>query len=124
LQQGQGTEQLDAPQRPFAIGRLAEGDLDGPDAAFLDTAALVKCLDLVVTVDTALAHLAGALDVPVWLALSMQPDWRWGRQGQRTAWYPSMRLFRQQELGRWSDVFQQMAGELQRLPAVPRQTKG
>ncbi len=119
LQQGHGTEQLNAPGRPFAVRRMAEGDLDGPDAAFLDTAALVKCLDLVVTVDTALAHLAGALDVPVWLALSVLPDWRWGRQGQRTAWYPNMRLFRQQELGKWSDVFEQMAGELHRLHRVP-----
>ncbi len=116
LQQGHGTEQLNAPGRPFAVRRMAEGDLDGPDAAFLDTAALVKCLDLVATVDTALAHLAGSLDVPVWLALSALPDWRWGRQGQRTAWYPSVRLFRQQDLGKWSPVFEQMAGELHRLP--------
>ena len=118
LQHGPGTEQLKAPERPFAIRQMAEGNLDRPDAAFLDTAALMKCLDLVVTVDTASAHLAGALGVPVWLALSALPDWRWGRQGERTAWYPSMRLFRQQELGKWSDAFEQMAGELQRNNSV------
>jgi tetratricopeptide (TPR) repeat protein len=113
LQQGLGTEQIGVLGSRFAVRQVVEGDLDGPDAAFVETAALVKCLDLVVTVDTALGHLAGALDVPVWLALSAVPDWRWRRQGERAAWYPSMRLFRQRELGQWSDVFQSMARELQ-----------
>lgn len=77
-----------------------------------DTAALICCLDLVVSVDTAIGHLAGALGVPVWLALSALPDWRWLRHGQRTVWYPTMRLYRQQKLGGWRKVFARMARDL------------
>jgi ADP-heptose:LPS heptosyltransferase len=118
LQQGPGAEQARASGSRFAVRQVAEGDLDGPDAAFLDTAALMTCLDLVVTVDTALAHLAGALDVPVWVALSALPDWRWLREGERTAWYANMRLFRQRKLGQWSWVFRRMARELRRRGAI------
>jgi ADP-heptose:LPS heptosyltransferase len=78
----------------------------------VDTAALLKCLDLVVCVDTAVGHLAGALGVPVWLALSAVADWRWLREREDTVWYPTMRLFRQRTLGEWSDVFQRIVGEL------------
>jgi hypothetical protein len=72
-------------------------------------------LDLVVTADTAAAHLAGALGVPVWLALSRIADWRWLRGRADTPWYPSMRLFRQRKLGDWAAVFEGMAAELRRL---------
>jgi tetratricopeptide (TPR) repeat protein len=69
--------------------------------SFADTAALVARLDLVITVDTAVAHLAGALGKPVWVLLPAAPDWRWGLTGDHTPWYPSMRLFRQTVLGEW-----------------------
>jgi len=79
-------------------------DMDGPNRAFVDSAALITNLDLVITSDTALAHLAGALGVPVWLMVSARPDWRWGIDGDKIDWYPRLRLFRQQKLGDWSDV--------------------
>lgn len=62
-------------------------------------------LDLVISVDTAVAHLAGALGVPVWILIPFAPDWRWLREGETTAWYPSARLFRQEKWGDWDGVF-------------------
>ena len=62
-------------------------------------------LDLVITVDTAVAHCAGALGVPVWLVLPFIPEWRWLLDGEESPWYPSMRLFRQIRAGCWDDVF-------------------
>lgn len=70
--------------------------------SFADTAALVARLDLVITVDTAVAHLAGAMGKPAWVLLPAAPDWRWGLEGETTDWYPSLRLFRQRHLGDWS----------------------
>jgi hypothetical protein len=67
---------------------------------------------MVITCDTAIGHLAGALGVPVWLALSAAADWRWLTDRDDTPWYPTMRLFRQNKLGRWDDVFERMAAEI------------
>lgn len=71
---------------------------------FADTAAALSCMDLLVTVDTAAAHLAGALGLPVWIALPFAPDWRWFLNRADSPWYPSARLFRQQRAGEWEDV--------------------
>jgi Flp pilus assembly protein TadD len=87
---------------------------DGPDA-FLDTAAIIMSVDVVVTSDTAVAHLAGALSRQVWLALPHSPDWRWQLGNNATPWYPTMRLFRQTCAGDWSNPFAVMAAELQNL---------
>ena len=100
----------------FEVTRL-EGEPDGGGGAFLDRAALMSCLDLVVCVDTAAGHLAGALGVPVWLALSAVPDWRWLRDREDTPWYPTVRLFRQRR-GEWNEVFERMADQLSRLLAT------
>lgn len=100
----------------LAIRPLGE-DLDA-DGAFLDTAAAMQHLDLVITVDTSIAHLAGALGVPVWLALSHVPDWRWGMSGEASPWYKSMRLFRQPRRGDWRSVTEAMAEAL--LAAFPQ----
>ena len=109
LQKGFGSEQIgavDFPVLDFA-GRLDEAA--GP---FMDTAAVIRNLDLVVTSDTAIAHLAGALGAPVWVALNHANDWRWLRDRDDSPWYPTMRLFRQSGAGRWADVFQRMADAL------------
>ncbi|HEY3898203.1 MAG TPA: tetratricopeptide repeat protein [Chthoniobacter sp.] len=89
-------------------------------ADFADTAAFMAELDLVITVDTAVAHLAGALGRPVWTLLSFVPDWRWGLEGEDTPWYPTMRLFRQPALCDWESVIQRVEAELGRL----RETAG
>jgi hypothetical protein len=79
---------------------------------FGETALLLDQLDLVITVDTAVAHLASALGKPVWVLLNAVPDWRWGLAGEQTPWYPTMRLFRQARAGDWADVLQRVAQAL------------
>jgi tetratricopeptide (TPR) repeat protein len=75
---------------------------------FADTAAAIAQLDLIITVDTAVAHLAGALGKPVWTLLSFSPDWRWMLEREDSPWYPTMRLFRQHQQGDWQTVFEQV----------------
>jgi hypothetical protein len=87
---------------------------------FSDTAALVAALDLVITVDTSVAHLAGALGKPVWTLLPRSPDWRWMLERTDTPWYPSMRLFRQQTAGAWPEVIARVSAELTMLAAKAR----
>jgi len=79
---------------------------------FSDTAAAIAQLDLVITIDTAVAHLAGALGKPVWLLLSFAPDWRWLLERDDSPWYPTMRLFRQRQRGHWQGVFERVAAAL------------
>ena len=71
---------------------------------FNETAAALSCLDLLITVDTAAAHLAGAMGLPVWIALPFAPDWRWFLNHHDSPWYPTAKLFRQQQAGQWEDV--------------------
>jgi Flp pilus assembly protein TadD len=85
---------------------------------FADTAAIVADLDLVITVDTAVAHLCGALGRPAWVLLPKLPDWRWGRNGDRSHWYPTLRLFRQADDGTWPPVIASVATALRDFPAV------
>jgi ADP-heptose:LPS heptosyltransferase len=80
----------------------------------MDSAAVMQNLDLVITSDTAIAHLAGALGVPVWVALATSADWRWFLERDDSPWYPTMRLFRQTQRGAWPPVFERMADELAR----------
>jgi tetratricopeptide (TPR) repeat protein len=101
LQAKTGLDQLDG--LTFCVEQLGN-ELD-TQGAFIDTAAILGSIDLVITSDTAVAHLAGALGRPVWLALAHMPDWRWGMTGEATHWYPTMRLFRQQFPGDWSGTF-------------------
>ena len=89
--------------------------MDEAAGPFMDTAALMKGLDLIITSDTSNAHLAGALGVPVWVVLPFAPDWRWQLDREDSPWYPTMRLFRPRERSGWGEVFQRVAGELQRL---------
>jgi tetratricopeptide (TPR) repeat protein len=110
LQKGAGEAQLDSV--PFAAAIRRFTDLDAGEDALLDTAAILKCVDLLVTSDTVIAHLGGALGVPTWLCLMSEPDWRWMREGTTTPWYRSMRLFRQLTRGDWRSVYGQVADEL------------
>ncbi len=87
------------------------GELDD----FADTAAVLALCDLVITVDTAAAHLAGAMGRPVWVLVPFAPDWRWTLQGETTPWYPTARLFRQTALEDWDGVIARVGAELARL---------
>jgi len=107
LQQGPGCPRIETFAERDSIVPL--GETIDQDGAFLDSAAILANIDLMITSDTALAHLAGALNVPTWLALSKIPDWRWGIQGDTSVWYPSMRLFRRFSPGDWGPVFNSIA---------------
>jgi tetratricopeptide (TPR) repeat protein len=112
LQKGYGEEQISAAAIP--IERL-DPEYDTGYNAFLDAAAVMSLLDLVVTCDTSMAHLAGALGVPVWVALKQDAEWRWMRGRDDSPWYPTMRLFRQPSPGDWASVFAAMAETLRVL---------
>jgi tetratricopeptide (TPR) repeat protein len=115
LQLGDGAEQI----------RQLPGDVQVVDFTehiknFADTAAFLAELDLVISADTAVVHLAGAMARPVWTLLPFAPDWRWGLAREDTPWYPTMRLFRQPAIGDWGSVIQRVVGELSRWE--PNQT--
>ena len=108
LQLGHGSEQA---QLPPAGMRLV--DLTLQIENFADTAALIEQLDLIVTIDTAVAHLAGALGKPVWLMLAYAPDWRWLLDRGDSPWYPTVRIFRQEQPGEWEPAVKKIAECLQ-----------
>ncbi|MGH7345405.1 MAG: glycosyltransferase family 9 protein, partial [Candidatus Rokuibacteriota bacterium] len=110
LQGGDAARQLDRAPLPIV-------DHDAERYDFAGLAALVASLDLVISVDTAVAHLAGALDKPVWTLLPWAPDWRWLLGRDDSPWYPTMRLFRQPSAGDWAGVLARVGDELAR--AVP-----
>jgi tetratricopeptide (TPR) repeat protein len=119
LQKGDGAEQLGEGENLFRVMDFSR-QLDQQGGAFTDTAAVMMNLDLVVTSDSAIAHLAGALGVPVWVALPLVPDWRWLLDRDDCPWYPTMRLFRQTRLGDWEEVFQRIATEVEATAAGDR----
>lgn len=114
LQKGAGREQLAAAGSELIAADLGPELDEGPDA-FVDTAALLQSLDLVVTSDTSIAHLAGALGRPVWMLLKQVPDWRWPTEDSRTPWYPTMRLFHQTKAGDWDGAVERLAEALREL---------
>ena len=103
--------QLSAEDRAL-LERLSIPDLQSGLCDFADSAGMVRSLDLVITVDTAMAHLAGALGHPVWTLLSAFPDWRWLLDRDDSPWYPTMRLFRQRHAGDWESVVREVASAL------------
>jgi len=112
MQKGPGQEQLTSA--PFEVVDLSDRLHD-----FADTAAALMNLDLVITADTALVHLAGALGRPAWVALQFAPDFRWFLERDDSPWYPTVRLFRQSGRGQWNEVFEHMADELAKVvPAL------
>src|SRR5262249_3151940 len=119
---GQARDQIPAVAREFFVIDLGS-TLDEGGGAFLDTAAVMMNLDLVITTDTSIAHLAGALGVPVWVALSIGADWRWLHQREDSPWYPGMRLFRQGKAHDWDEVFERMAEEVNDWQGKNRTTR-
>ena len=122
LQKHEGEGQIDANRAAAPVTVLAGLDATAP---FVDTAAVMEHLDLVVTSDTAIAHLAGALGRPVWVALGQDCDWRWGTDRDDSPWYPTMRLFRQTAFHDWHGVFAAMSAALQKsgLRRVSRESE-
>ncbi len=110
LQKGDATDQL--RQLPDDV-RVWDGASADRDLA--DTAALIATLDLVLTTDTCIAHLAGAMGKPVWILLPHLSDWRWMQEIETTPWYPTARLFRQSSPGDWGRVLEHVAAELERF---------
>ena len=112
LQKGPAADQIGA-----ARDRIELLDL-GPELRdFADTAAAISLLDLVVCVDTSVAHLAGALGKPVWVLLPTPADWRWMEKREDSPWYPTMRLFRQRSPGAWPEVFERLKSSLEEWAA-------
>jgi len=102
----------------MAVETLGD-DFDAGPHAFLDTAAAMESLDLIITCDTAIAHLAGALGRETWVGLQFAPDWRWQLHRSDSPWYPTMRLFRQNDRGNWQSVFAAMEEALRSSSRSP-----
>jgi hypothetical protein len=114
LQKGKGCEQIASVADRFQVLDLSDR-LDEASGPFMDTAAVIKNLDLVISPDTAITHLAGALAARVWVALPVVPNWRWMMGRTDNPWYPTARLFRQPNPGNWEAVFEQMTSALREL---------
>jgi ADP-heptose:LPS heptosyltransferase len=110
LQMGAAAEQIKRMEKPLRIV-----DLQNEQSDFADTAAIVANLDLVISIDTSVAHLAGAMGKPVWILLCKSSDWRWLLDREDSPWYPTARLFRQSSLGNWQDVLAQVETGLREL---------
>ena len=119
LDVGAGFLSLQKDPRPddkaFLVTRPEIVDHTAQLTDFAETAALISCLDLVITVDTSVAHLAGALDCPTWILLPHTPDWRWLLDREDSPWYPSARLFRQDETRDYASVVARVRHELVKL---------
>ncbi|WP_415716360.1 tetratricopeptide repeat protein [Maridesulfovibrio sp.] len=109
LQKGPEAAQLEQSGCGFLVRELGGGCDD-----FADTAKIMSQLDLIITVDTSVAHLAGALNIPVWVAIPYNSDWRWMRKRIDSPWYPSMTLFRQKHPDEWDQVFDKILNELKK----------
>jgi tetratricopeptide (TPR) repeat protein len=119
LQKGNLQRELAARCNPQSVVDLGS-DIDQKRGAFMDSAPIMLNLDLVISSDTSIPHLAGALGVPVWLALPCVPNWRWLQSRSDCPWYPTMRLFRQQTAGDWAGIFAAIRAELQHLASAAR----
>jgi tetratricopeptide (TPR) repeat protein len=113
LQKGFGSEQLGSCSFQDRFVQCQDQVSDSWD--FLESAAIIANCDLVITNDTAVAHLAGGMGKTTWLLLHKVPDWRWGLESESSFWYPSMRLFRQKQAGDWDEVMERVAKELDRI---------
>ena len=119
VQKNDGREQLVEYQNRYPLVDWSNR-LDEEHGPFMDTAAVLKNLDLLISSDTAVPHLAGALGVPTWILIPYAPDWRWQLGCDENPWYPTFRLFRQTALLDWGDVCRRIADELSQLVARRR----
>jgi hypothetical protein len=115
LQKGEAAAQVEGLSKEIVVTNLGEEFED-----FTDTAGAIENMDLVISVDTSVAHLVGAMGKPVWVLLPFAPDWRWLLDREDSPWYPTMRLFRQRKQGDWDDVFRRVAEELCSLVGICR----
>jgi hypothetical protein len=122
LQKGSGEEQINQVSFRDRVETLGSNFDGGPDA-FLDTAAVIMCLDLIITTDTSIPHLAGALGRPFWLLLKKAPNWRWLYSGDQNPFYPTAKLFRQDVIWEWGSVVVRVVDELGRMVAVRSSAK-
>lgn len=111
LQKMNGLDQLEMLPNEVTIHTFGD-EFDARNGRFMDTAAVIENLDLIITVDTSIAHLAGALGKPVWVVLPCVADWRWMQNRNTTPWYPTMRLFRQEYPGEWQPVMDNIVNAL------------
>ena len=107
LQKMDGLDELKNAPDSFVLHQFDE-DFDGSHGRFMDTAAVMQHIDLIITVDTAIAHLAGALGIPVWVMLPYETDWRGIQDRTDSPWYPTMRLFQQPKPFDWDTVANQI----------------
>jgi tetratricopeptide (TPR) repeat protein len=114
LQYGECSRELQAAYDRFGVNVLEDERINAL-VNLEGFAAQVAAMDLVISVDNSTVHFAGALGIDVWTMLPSEPDWRWGLTGDRTRWYSTMRLFRQQQRGNWEPVISKLAGELTSL---------
>jgi len=118
LQKVSGTDQLD--DISFVVHDFGS-DFDTKHGRFMDTAAIIKNLDLIITVDTSISHLAAALGAPTWILLPEPSDWRWMTTCTDTPWYPNVKLFRQPHVGDWKGAVEKVTKEL--IPLVENHKK-
>ena len=120
LQLINGNDQInDCPFKDKLI--VFDASFDQAHGRFMDTAAVMRNMDLIITVDTGTAHLAGALDRPTWIMLAYPADWRWLRNRTDSPWYSTVRLFQQEKTGEWGPVIQRVAEELKQAVAAHKQ---
>ena len=117
LQMNHGLDQLERLPDGMEVTTLGPGFNAGPDNV-VDTAAVMKNLDLIISTDTSVPHIAGALGCPIWVLLKAAPDWRWQLEREDCPWYPTMRLFRQKRAGEWDEVMARVAAAAAALPGV------
>ena len=111
LQMNHALDQLDHLPEGMEVTTLGPEFNAGPDNV-VDTAAVMQSLDMIISTDTSVPHIAGALGLPVWIILRPLPDWRWLQDREDSPWYPTMRLFRQKETGNWEEVIERIVQEL------------
>ena len=120
LHKGEGEKQI--RDINFNLTTLGD-DFDTGENGFIDTAAVMVNCDLIISCDTSIAHLAGALGCKTWVVLKKIPEWRWMLDRTDTPWYPNMTLYRQQELGDWKSVFEVMKKDLVSLTKLEKKRK-